>query len=352
MCSAIETRRAVLRFQSAVHSAVPHDCQTPPSWPRNSSKREVQVVDENGAPAGEKLFVFYNPPMVNRNLGIRRSYINESTRVAKELLHASCRRLSSPTADCTPRYCSPILQQANPPKPAIRTSPRLPWWVSAGGTAGNRARITRGADPGTRHDQCSRTRNRYRLTRRLRDGGLRGLDCFDLQAPERAGRRSGSSCAVFVASSAPLDQFIVQHPDYFLGVRPSTHTSSPTIFEILVNHLKCAAFELLCLPMNGSVTSTCRSFASGWPKPVSSIVVVGLALGPGSDPADTISLRSVTSEQFVINRHHREGNGEPEVLGEVDFSSALTTVHPKRSTSIRGRVPRQAGWILTSAKRT
>src|SRR5437660_9512244 len=49
-------------------------------------EKEVEVVEENGAPAGEKLFAFYNPPMVNRNLGIRRSYINEATRVAKEIL--------------------------------------------------------------------------------------------------------------------------------------------------------------------------------------------------------------------------------------------------------------------------
>src|SRR5712672_486286 len=49
-------------------------------------EREVEVVEENGAPSGEKLFVFYNPPMINRNLGIRRSYINEATRVAKEIL--------------------------------------------------------------------------------------------------------------------------------------------------------------------------------------------------------------------------------------------------------------------------
>ncbi len=52
------------------------------------TEKEVEVVEENGAPSGEKLFVFYNPPMVNRNLGIRRSYINEATRVAKEVLQS------------------------------------------------------------------------------------------------------------------------------------------------------------------------------------------------------------------------------------------------------------------------
>ena len=64
------------------------------------------------------------------------------------------------------------------------------------------------------------------------------------QRAGRAGRRSGSSCAVLVASSAPLDQFIVQHPDYFFGRSPEHAFVQPDNLEILVNHLKCAAFEL------------------------------------------------------------------------------------------------------------
>jgi DEAD/DEAH box helicase domain-containing protein len=40
-------------------------------------------------------------------------------------------------------------------------------------------------------------------------------------------------------------------------------------------------------------------------------------------------LRSVTSDNFVIIDTTGEENGKPEVIGEVDFSSALTTVHPK-----------------------
>src|SRR5438552_18413148 len=64
------------------------------------------------------------------------------------------------------------------------------------------------------------------------------------QRAGRAGRRTGSSCAVFVASSAPLDQFIVQHPDYFFGSSPEHAHIQPDNLEILVNNLKCAAFEL------------------------------------------------------------------------------------------------------------
>ena len=78
---------------------------------------EVDVVEENGAPAGEKLFVFYNPPMVNRNLGIRRSYINEATRVAKELLARKLQTIVFANSRLHTEVLLTYLQQANPPKP-------------------------------------------------------------------------------------------------------------------------------------------------------------------------------------------------------------------------------------------
>src|ERR1700740_825233 len=80
-------------------------------------EKDVEVVEENGAPAGEKLFVFYNPPMVNRNLGIRRSYINEATRVAKETLARKLQTLVSATSRFKTEVILTYLQQANPPKP-------------------------------------------------------------------------------------------------------------------------------------------------------------------------------------------------------------------------------------------
>ncbi len=80
-------------------------------------EREVRVVEENGAPAGEKHFVFYNPPMVNRNLGIRRSYINEATRVAKELLARKLQTIVFANSRLHTEVLLTYLQQANPPKP-------------------------------------------------------------------------------------------------------------------------------------------------------------------------------------------------------------------------------------------
>ena len=74
--------------------------------------------------------------------------------------------------------------------------------------------------------------------------GYPGTIAATWQRAGRAGRRSGSSCAVLVASSSPLDQFIIRHPDYFFGNTPEHAFIQPDNLEILINHLKCAAFEL------------------------------------------------------------------------------------------------------------
>jgi len=137
-----------------------------------------------------------------------------------------------------------------------------------------------------------------------------------------------------VASSAPLDQFIVQHPDYFFGRSPEHAYVQPDNLEILVNHLKCASFELPLGPEErfGDVDlpGLCERMSEA-----------GFLHRSGGNwhwvqeayPADTVSLRSVTSDNFVIidTTGGTDGveDGEPEVIGEVDFSSALTTVHPK-----------------------
>ncbi len=164
--------------------------------------------------------------------------------------------------------------------------------------------------------------------------GYAGSIAATWQRAGRAGRRNGSSCAVMVASSAPLDQFIVQNPDYFFGRSPEHAYVQPDNLEILVNHLKCAAFELPITPEEKfgavDVQNLCERMAEA-----------GFLHKSGDNwhwvpeayPADTVSLRSVTSDNFIIIdiTGHPESteDGEPEVIGEVDFSSALTTVHPK-----------------------
>jgi DEAD/DEAH box helicase domain-containing protein len=294
-------------------------------------EQEVEVVEENGAPAGEKLFAFYNPPMVNRNLGIRRSYINEATRVAKEVLARKLQTIVFANSRLHTEILLTYLQQANPSKPGQAEQIR---GYRGGYLPGERREIERGLRDGRILGVVTTTALELGIDIGSLDAcvmaGYPGSIASTWQRAGRAGRRSGSSCAIFVASSAPLDQFIVQHPDYFFGSSPEHAHIQPDNLEILVNHLKCAAFELPLSPEerfgNVDLPELCEQLGEA-----------GFLHKSGGNwhwvqeayPADTISLRSVTSDNFVIINTTGEENAGPEVIGEVDFSSALTTVHPK-----------------------
>jgi DEAD/DEAH box helicase domain-containing protein len=292
---------------------------------------DVDVVEENGAPSGEKLFVFYNPPMVNRNLGIRRSYINEATRVAKELLARKLQTIIFANSRLHTEVILTYLQQANPPNIGAAEPIR---GYRGGYLPRERREIERGLRGGQIRGVVATSALELGIDIGSLDAcvmaGYAGSIASTWQRAGRAGRRSGTSCAVFVASSAPLDQFIVQHPDYFFGSSPEHGHIQPDNLEILINHLKCAAFEL---PL-----SLAEKFGGvDLPEVCELLAEAGFLHRSGENwhwvqesyPADTISLRSVTSDNFVIIDISGEDHGKREVIGEVDFSSALTTVHPK-----------------------
>src|SRR6202046_2342187 len=294
-------------------------------------EREVEAVAEHGAPAAGKLFVFYTPPRGNRNLGIRRSYLNETTRVAKELLARKLQTIVFANSRLHTEVLLTYLQQANRPQPG---QPEPVRGYRGGYLPGERREIERGLREGRVRGVVATNALELGIDIGSLDAavmaGYAGSIASTWQRAGRAGRRSGASCAVLVASSAPLDQFIVQHPDYFFGRSPEHAYVQPDNLEILINHLKCAAFELPLSPGEriGSVDlqQLCERLAEA-----------GYLHRSGGNwhwvqqayPADTVSLRSVTSDNFVIIDVTGENDGEPEVVGEVDFSSALTTVHPK-----------------------
>ena len=294
-------------------------------------ERKVEVIEENGAPAAEKLFVFYNPPMVNRNLGIRRSYLNETTRVAKELLARKLQTIVFANSRLHTEVLLTYLQQANRPQPG---QPEPVRGYRGGYLPGERREIERGLREGRVRGVVATNALELGIDIGSLDAcvmaGYAGSIASTWQRAGRAGRRSGTSCAVLVASSAPLDQFIVQHPEYFFGRSPEHAFVQPDNLEILVNHLKCAAFELPISPEENfgdvDLQELCARLAEA-----------GFLHRSGGNwhwvqeayPADTVSLRSVTSDNFVIIDVTGGEDGDPEVIGEVDFPSALTTVHEK-----------------------
>jgi DEAD/DEAH box helicase domain-containing protein len=288
---------------------------------------DVEVLDANGAPAAEKTFVFYNPPVVNRALGIRRSYINESARVAQEFLKHELQTIVFANSRLHTELLLTYLQQANPHAPG---KPETIRGYRGGYLPNERREIERGLRDARIRGVVSTSALELGIDVGSLDAvvmaGYPGTIAGTWQRAGRAGRRSGSSCAVMVASSAPLDQFMVRSPDYFFGRTPEHAFIQPDNLEILVNHLKCAAFELPIAPEE-------RFGDVDVPDLCARLVEAGYLHRTGDRyhwtheayPADTVSLRSVTSDNFVII----DITGEPNLIGEVDFSSALITVHEK-----------------------
>ena len=289
--------------------------------------RPFELVERNGAPAGEKYFVFYNPPVVNRQLGIRRSYLHETRRIALEFIDRGQQTLVFANNRLATEILITYLKEACEKRPL-------------------------GADMVRGYRGGYLPRERRDIERRLRDGEIRavvstnalelGIDigsldvvvmagypgtiASTLQRAGRAGRRATSSLAVLVASSAPLDQYIVEHPDYFFTRQPEYAFINPDNLEIALNHLRCAAFEL---PIRrgekfGShdTTELCKFLEE-----TGFLHLSGGAWHWTSDtyPADAVSLRAVSSDNFVvvdITHDHK-------VIADVSFPTALTTLHEK-----------------------
>ena len=291
----------------------------------------VAVVDRNGAPAAEKYFAFWNPPVVNRFLGIRRSYINESCRVAQEFLGRGMQTIVFANSRLHTELLLTYLQEHQRTAPGQAESVR---GYRGGYLPGERREIERGLRDGAIRGVVATNALELGIDIGSLDSvvlaGYPGTIAATWQRSGRAGRRSGTSCAVLVASSAPLDQFIVRHPEYFFSSPPERAFIQPDNLEILLNHLKCAAFEL---PIDPEETFG----AVNLPELCEHLEQAGFLHRSGGSwhwtqeayPADTVSLRSVTSDNFVIVNTAAGDDGEPEIIGEVDFTAALATVHPK-----------------------
>jgi len=148
---------------------------------------------------------------------------------------------------------------------------------------------------------------------------------------------------VMVASSAPVDQFVVRHPSYFFDASPEHALVNPDNLNILVNHVKCAAFEL-------PFTAVEEYGRVDVQEVLGVLQEAGLVHRSGADPddegagqwhwtsesypADAVSLRSVSSDNFVVV----DLTGEPKVIAETDFTSALSMLHPKAIYIVEGRL--------------
>ncbi len=308
------------------------------------AERPFSHIAESGAPRGEKFVVFVNPPVVNRELGIRRSYLAEARRVAGEFL----RRHLQVIVFAQSRLATEILTTYL--KEDFETVPGMAEQIR-GYRGGYLPLRRREIEKGLREGQVRGVVATNALELGIDIGaldvavlaGYPGTIASTWQRAGRAGRRTARSAAVMVASSAPVDQFVVTHPSYFFDASPEHALINPDNLHILVDHVKCAAFEL---PFNGTDT-----FGAVDVQEVLHILREnGLVhrsgdsddpADPGqwhwtseSYPADAISLRSITSDNFVVV----DVSGGSRVIGETDFTSGPSTLHPKAIYLVEGRL--------------
>jgi DEAD/DEAH box helicase domain-containing protein len=304
------------------------------------TEQPMELVDRTGAPRGERFFLFVNPPVVNRQLGIRRSYLTETRRVAGEFLRKQLQVIVFAQSRLATEILTTYLKE-DFHGPAASGAIR----GYRGGYLPNRRReIERGLRDGAVRGVVSTNALELGIDIGALDvavlAGYPGTIASTWQQAGRAGRRAGRSAAVLVASSAPIDQFLVRNPAYFFDASPEHALVNPDNLQILVNHVKCAAFEL---PFTAGETFGREDVQ----QVLQALAEAGLVhfseepAGGGqwywtseSYPADAVSLRSVSSDNFVIVDQTRGAD----VIGETDFTSALSTLHPKAIYMVEGQL--------------
>ncbi len=300
------------------------------------TEQPFELVAENGAPRGEKFFLFVNPPVVNQALGIRRSYLAETRRVALEFLQRQLQLIVFAQSRLATEILTTYLKDAFQGPPGATDAIR---GYRGGYLPLRRREIERGLRAGDVRAVVSTNALELGIDIGALDvcvmAGYPGTIASTWQRAGRAGRRSGRSAVVLVASSAPLDQFIVRHPSYFFEASPEHALVNPDNLQILLNHVKCAAFEL--------------PFAEGerfGQATVDTAEVLQVLSEEGfvhladqqwnwtheSYPADAVSLRAVTSDNFVIV----DATHDARVIGETDYTSALSTLHEKAIYMLEG----------------
>jgi len=282
---------------------------------------EVHAIVESGAPTGDKHVLLWNPPVVNPDLGLRASARSQSNKIARTAIKAGLKTLvfaqSRTMVEVLTKYLKDVFD-SDPRKPA-------------------RIRAYRGGYLPTERREAERAMRAGHIDGIVSTSALElGVDIGSLdvvvlngypgsvaatwQRFGRAGRRQQASVGILVASSDPLDQYVVRHPEFFSQATPEQARIAPDQPVILLDHIRCAAFELPFL----------RGERFG---PVDPEVYLQLLAEDGvvhaegerwewiadSYPANAVSLRSVADGNFVVVDRT---DGRQVIIAEVDFSSA------------------------------
>jgi DEAD/DEAH box helicase domain-containing protein len=303
----------------------------------------IELIDHDGSARGERHFLLYNPPVMDESLGLRKSSMMESVRLTQDLLEND---VQSVVFARSRRSVEMILTYLQDDGRNSILDPR-----KSNNELSNIGAPIRGYRSGYLPSQ------RREIEKGLRDGTVRvvvatnalelGIDIGGLgaavlvgypgsiasvyQQAGRAGRGETPALSVLVASASPLDQFLVHHPDYFFGQSPEQGLINPDHLLILLNHLRCAMFEL---PFQKGET-----FGSLDAEKLKEFLDFLLSNNEAhlsqekyfwmsdSYPAANVSLRTASPENVIL-QITETAESPSQIIGEVDLASAYWMVHP------------------------
>ena len=286
----------------------------------------VEAITESGAPTGDKHILLWNPPVVNPDLGIRASARSQANRIARMAIKSGLKTM----VFCQSRLMVEVLTKYL--KEVFDHDPRKP----------RRIRAYRGGYLPTERREVEREMRSGKIDGIVSTSALElGVDIGSLdvvvlngypgsiaqtwQRFGRAGRRQQPSIGVLVASSLPLDQYVVRHPEFFASATPEQARIEPDQPLILMDHIRCAAFELPFLAAD--------AFGPVDPEPWLEVLVESGVLHQeggrfewiaDSYPAQAVNLRSVADGNFVVVDRT---NGRQTIIAEVDYSAAALTLY-------------------------
>ena len=298
----------------------------PAELARRLTGREVAEISKNGAPRGIKHFIFYNPPVVNQELGIRQSVVKTTRRIAERFMGCGAQLIvfarSRMRVELLLTYLEKAGRQVGIKSGEVRG-------YRGGYLPGERRTIESGLRDGKVTTVVSTNALELGIDIGRLDvcimAGYAGTVASTWQQAGRAGRRQNLSAVVLVASSSPADQYIINNPDYFFGRSPEHATLDPDNLVILMSHLKCAAFEL---PFNVD-----EPYGEQGISEILDYLVDQKVLHRSEDryhwmadtyPAEDVSLRSAAPDNVVIIDQSVPGG---RVIGEMDLFSAQEMLH-------------------------
>jgi DEAD/DEAH box helicase domain-containing protein len=300
----------------------------------------VTLVDRSGAPAASREVYVYNPPVVNEELGVRASYVKQAVKLAADLVRARVPTIvfgpSRNSVEVMLKYLRAEVGDDVPPEAIM------------GYRGGYLPETRRKVEAGLREGEilCVVATNALELGIDIGDldavicAGYPGSVAGTWQRFGRAGRRGSRSVAVLVCSSNPLDQYLAREPGVLLDAPAEEARIDPSNTEIVIQHLKCAAFE-------APFTLAAKGPREARPKPAAGESFLGLSLTDTRDaldylaghglvhaasgryywsgeafPASNVSLRNVGWDNFVI-----VDMASDQTLAELDYRAAHTMLH-------------------------